>query len=146
ARVGAVERAPVPPMAGIVHTALRLRARTWSGPLFPAPARYPLVEMPARAVEQREKAFSHRRLFASIGKLTHERQLLVIEAVDLLCFGHGLADHLGELAHAGAVDFAEVGALRAVAVEHATDEFGHHHVEVGARIIDVTVPCFSRAG
>ena len=133
-------------MAGVVGASVGFRARAWSGAFFPTPARRPLVEMPSCAVEQREKAFSHRRLLASVGELTDERQLLVVERVDLLRLSLGLADHLGELAHAGAVDFAEVGTLRAVAVEHAADEFGHQQVEVGARIIDVTVPRFSRAG
>src|SRR5262249_16547783 len=108
ARVGAEKLASVPGMAGVVGAPVGFCACAWSGAFSPAPARRPLVEMPARAIEQREKTVSCRRLLASVGQLGDERQLLVIKRVDLLRLGRGLADHLGELAHAGAVDLAEV--------------------------------------
>src|SRR5262249_31818699 len=142
ARVGAPEPLPVPGMPGVAGAAQRFVALARSGTFLPAATGRPQVEVPARAVVEREVAGALRRVLAQFRQPRHERKLPFVFFPNLARFRLGLADHLGELAQAGAVDAREVAVLGALPVDAGPRR--HQRVEVGRRVVAVALDRLAR--
>ena len=113
--VGATQLLAVPGMLGIGDAAAApLRASTGRHP-WPSTRHLVLIPVPARAVVQLgvAVALGHRSGRCAESFDTNG-SLRVVLRHDRLRLRQRLADHLGELAHAGAVDLGEVDGLRRV--------------------------------
>ena len=97
--------------------------------------------MPARAVvEHRVAKLARPRPARSRDSCHTNGRRLSYCAIDGLRLGQRLADHLGKLLHAGAVDLGEVDCLRHVAIE--AGHLGDDGVKVGVGIAAVELGGF----